>query len=82
MQVGPLANIVVNYAKGNKNVVPVVDEFLKETGLPLNAVFGTLGRTATRCLEAKIVANNALRAFDNLVENFKSRSKHLCALCD
>ncbi len=71
MQVGPLANIVVNYAKGNQNVVPVVDEFLKETGLPLNAVFSTLGRTAARCIEAKIVANNALKAFNNLVENLK-----------
>ena len=29
MQVGPLANIVVNFAKGNKFVVPVVEKFLK-----------------------------------------------------
>lgn len=71
MQVGPLANVVVNYAKGNKNVVPVVDSFFKETGLPLKAVFSTLGRTATRCLEAKIVADNTLKAFNNLVENLK-----------
>lgn len=71
MQVGPLANIVVNYAKGNKNVVPVVDEFLKTSGLPLSAVFSTLGRTATRMIEAKIIANNALKAFNALVENLK-----------
>ncbi|EOH2494701.1 nickel-dependent hydrogenase large subunit, partial [Campylobacter coli] len=30
-----------------------------------------LGRTAARCIEAKIVANNALKAFNNLVENLK-----------
>lgn len=71
MQVGPLANIVVNYAKGNKNVVPVVDEFLKASGLPLGAVFSTLGRTATRMIEAKIIADNALKAFNALVENLK-----------
>ena len=41
-QVGPLANIVINYAKGNKYVVPVVDKFLADTGLPLAAVFSTL----------------------------------------
>ena len=30
-QVGPLANIVVNYAKGNAAVVKVVDKFLKDS---------------------------------------------------
>ncbi|EAK0826003.1 nickel-dependent hydrogenase large subunit [Campylobacter fetus] len=71
MQVGPIANIVINYAKGNKLVVPVVDKFLKDTGLPLSAVFSTLGRTACRMIEATIVANNALKAFNNLIENLK-----------
>ncbi|TKX30242.1 hydrogenase 2 large subunit [Campylobacter sp. MIT 12-5580] len=72
MQVGPLANIAVNYVKGNKYVVPVVDEFLKVTGLPITAVLSTLGRTATRCIEAKVIADNALTAFNNLVENLKT----------
>ena len=71
MQVGPLANIVINYVKGNKKVTKVVDQFLKDTGLPLTAVFSTLGRTATRMLEAKIVADNALEAFHALIENLK-----------
>ncbi len=71
MQVGPLANIVVNYAKNNPYVVPVVDKFLKDTSLPLNAVLSTLGRTACRMIEAKIIANNTLKAFNNLVENLK-----------
>lgn len=70
-QVGPLANIVVNYAKGNETVVKHVDKFLKDSGLPLNAVFSTLGRTATRCIEATVIADNIFRAFDNLIENLK-----------
>ena len=37
MEVGPLACILVSYAKGNKRVVPVVDEFLAKTKLPKNA---------------------------------------------
>ena len=72
MQVGPLANIAVNYVKGNKYVVPVVDGFLKVTGLPITAVLSTLGRTAARCIEAKVVADNTLIAFNNLVENLKT----------
>lgn len=71
MQVGPLANIAVNYAKGNKLVVEAVDKFLKDSGLPISAVLSTLGRTATRCIEASIIANNIHKAFDNLVENLK-----------
>lgn len=71
MQVGPLANIVVNFVKGNQYVVPVVEQFLKDTGLPVSAVLSTLGRTATRMIEAKVVADNALKAFNNLVENLK-----------
>jgi len=71
MQVGPLSNIVINYAKGNKKVTKVVDQFLKDTGLPLKAVFSTLGRTAARMLEAKIVADNGLEAFNSLISNLK-----------
>ncbi|MBP3675640.1 MAG: nickel-dependent hydrogenase large subunit, partial [Campylobacter sp.] len=71
MQVGPIANIVVNYVKGNKNVVPVVDKFLAETGLPVSAVLSTLGRTACRMIEAKIIADNALKALNNLIDNLK-----------
>ena len=71
MQVGPLANIVVNYAKGNPRVVKVVDQFLKETGLPLAAALSTLGRTACRMLETKVIIDNGLQAFNNLIANLK-----------
>ncbi|MDR3347755.1 MAG: nickel-dependent hydrogenase large subunit, partial [Helicobacteraceae bacterium] len=71
MQVGPLANIVVNYAKGNEKVGKVVEGFLKDTGLPVGAVLSTLGRTACRMIEAKVIADNALEAFTNLVTNLK-----------
>ncbi len=71
MEVGPLACILVNYAKGNKRVQKVVDEFLKRTSLPNEILFTTLGRTAARMLQAKIIADHGLRAFDSLIENLK-----------
>jgi quinone-reactive Ni/Fe-hydrogenase large subunit len=71
MQVGPLSNIVVNYAKGNPRVVKVVDQFLKDTGLPLAAALSTLGRAACRMIETKIIADNALETFNSLVNNLK-----------
>lgn len=79
LQVGPLANIVVNYAKKNERVVKVVDQFLKDAGLPLEAVFSTLGRTACRMIEAKVVADNGLIALENLIANIKSGDTETCA---
>lgn len=79
MQVGPLANIAINYAKGNKYIVPIVDEYLSKTGLPVEAILSTLGRTACRMLEAKTIANHGLIAFNNLVENIKSGDEDTCA---
>ena len=71
MEVGPLACIAVNYAKGNEKVKKVVDEFLAQTGLPAKAIFTTLGRTAARMLQTKVIADYGLEAFNNLVENLK-----------
>ncbi|QKF81636.1 nickel-dependent hydrogenase large subunit [Halarcobacter ebronensis] len=71
MEVGPLASVLVSYAKGNKRVVKVVDEFLKETGLPTAALFTTLGRTAARCLQAMAIIDNGLETFTTLIENLK-----------
>jgi len=63
MEVGPLASLLVSYARGNQRIKPVVDDFLKATGLPVAALFTTLGRTAARALQTKIIADNALVAF-------------------
>ncbi|CAD7286959.1 nickel-dependent hydrogenase large subunit [Campylobacter suis] len=78
MQVGPIATIVINYAKGNPKVVKVVDKFLQDSGLGLNAVFSTLGRTATRMLEAKVIVDHGLEAFKSLIENLKT-DQETCA---
>ncbi len=71
MEVGPLASILVGYANGNEKVTKVVGEFLEKTGVPAAALFSTLGRTAARMLQAKLIADNALVAFNNLIENLK-----------
>ncbi|MFW0696984.1 nickel-dependent hydrogenase large subunit, partial [Aliarcobacter butzleri] len=62
MEVGPLACILKSYAKGNKKIDPIVDEFLQKTGLPKNALFTTLVRTAARMLQVKDVAKHELEA--------------------
>lgn len=71
MEVGPLAAILISYVKGNKRVVTIVNEFLGKTGIPTAALFSTLGRTAGRMLQAKLIADHGLTAFSNLIENLK-----------
>ncbi len=71
MEVGPLACLLVGYARGNKIVQNEVNSFLKETGLPVDALFTTLGRTAARALQCNLIAENAIKAFNNLIENLK-----------
>ncbi|ADG93024.1 nickel-dependent hydrogenase large subunit [Arcobacter nitrofigilis DSM 7299] len=71
MEVGPLASVLVSYASGNKRIVKIVDGFLEETGLPTQALFTTLGRTAARALQVKAIIENGLETFDALIENLK-----------
>ncbi len=71
MEVGPLASILVGFVSGNKKVTAVVGDFLAKTGIPAAALFSTLGRTGARMLQAKLIADNALVAFHNLIENLK-----------
>ena len=72
MEVGPLATIVVGLAAKNPYITPVATKFLKDSGLPVEALFSTLGRTAARCIEAVVICDHGKKAFDALVENLKS----------
>jgi quinone-reactive Ni/Fe-hydrogenase large subunit len=71
MEVGPLASVLISYAKGNKKIVKIVDEFLAKANLPKEALFTTLGRTAARALQAKAIIDNGLETFYTLIENLK-----------
>ncbi|PSS74369.1 nickel-dependent hydrogenase large subunit [Shewanella algae] len=72
VEVGPLACLLVNYARGNQIVVDAVNGLLQRTGLPIEALFTTLGRTAARMLQTSIVAKEGLRTFDALLTNIQS----------
>ena len=56
METGPLARMVIAYQAGNQRVRELVDGALKKLGLPLTALFSTMGRTAARGLEAQWAA--------------------------
>ncbi len=71
MEVGPLARMLVSYASGRKDVKEVVDEGLAALGAPVTALFSTLGRTAARGLETRLVARWSLEFLGQLIERVK-----------
>jgi hydrogenase large subunit len=72
MEVGPLARLLVAYASGSQEVKEVVDGTLKQLDVPVAALFSTLGRTAARGLETKLIARWAKEFYDQLLANIKN----------
>jgi len=72
MEVGPLARVLIGYARGREDFKAVVDKALTDLQVPITALFSTLGRTAARGLESVLVAQWALEFFDTLIGNLKN----------
>jgi hydrogenase large subunit len=72
MEVGPLARLLVAYASGRDEVKDVVNGALKQLGVPVAALFSTLGRTAARGLETQLIAGWAQEFYDQLIANLKA----------
>ncbi|HVN71910.1 MAG TPA: nickel-dependent hydrogenase large subunit [Desulfomonilia bacterium] len=80
-EVGPLARMVVGYAQGDERIKPLVDNTLKATGLPATVLFSTLGRTAARLLETKLVADYTETWVNELVANIKAGDTNTWTRC-
>jgi hydrogenase large subunit len=72
MEVGPLARYVVAYARGREDIKDQVDGLLHDLGLPLTALFSTLGRTAARALECSWAAHKMRVVYDDMLANLKA----------
>lgn len=62
VEMGPLARVLALYASGHPQTRELAGLTLKTLGLPLEALFSTLGRTAARAIETKVYAD-LLRTF-------------------
>jgi [NiFe] hydrogenase large subunit len=71
-EVGPLTRVLVAYARGHKDIKPLVDNVLKTLGVDANALFSTLGRTAARGIEALAIGKRVQTWVMELVENIKN----------
>jgi len=69
MEVGPLARMLVGYASGQPQIKQGVDLVLKKLGAGPDVLFSTLGRTAARCIETIILADQLEPWMMELVQN-------------
>ncbi|MEW6448648.1 MAG: nickel-dependent hydrogenase large subunit [Bacillota bacterium] len=69
VEVGPLARMLVAYAAGHERVKYWVDAALAKLGAGPEALFSTLGRTAARCIETVVIAEQLIPWTDELAAN-------------
>lgn len=72
MEVGPLARLVVAYAAGVTEVKDVIHEVLGRFNAPATVLFSTLGRTAARGLETRLIAHWMQEFYDMLLTNIRT----------
>jgi hydrogenase large subunit len=72
VEVGPLARVLLLYAKGHAQTKELVDMTLSKLDLPVTALFSTLGRTAARTLETKIMVDTLQTWYDQLIANIRA----------
>jgi len=72
MEVGPLARFVIGYVKGQDDIKGLVDYALGTLGVPVTALFSTLGRTAARGLECKWAADKLKAEYQKLIASIKA----------
>ena len=71
MEVGPLAQCLVSYVGGNKEIKETVDMCLKKLNAPPTALFSTLGRIAARGIKCLVNAKIAEKWTGELISNIK-----------
>ena len=72
VEVGPLARVLMLYATGHAQTKELVEMTLAKLGLPVRALYSTLGRTAARTLETKILVDAMHGWYDALIANVKA----------
>ncbi len=72
VEVGPLARVLLAYAKGHKGIQASVNSTLKALDVPVGALFSTLGRTAARGLETVVIGDAMGGWINDLVTNIRN----------
>jgi Ni,Fe-hydrogenase I large subunit len=72
VEVGPLSRMLVAYASGHERVQHWVDAALSQLDVGPEVLFSTLGRTAARCVETVVLAEQLIAWTDELAAQIGS----------
>ena len=72
VEVGPLARVLMLYASGHAQTKELVDSTLAKLEVPVTALYSTLGRTAARALETKVIGDAMQGWYDQLIANIRA----------
>ena len=72
VEVGPLARVLMLYASGHAQTKELVDSTLAKLDVPVTALYSTLGRTAARALETKVIGDAMQGWYDQLIANIRA----------
>jgi Ni,Fe-hydrogenase I large subunit len=72
MEVGPLARVLMLHARGHEQTQELVGMTLRTLDIPVQGLFSTLGRTAARTLETKIIVDAMSGWYNQLIANIKA----------
>jgi hydrogenase large subunit len=72
MEVGPLARVLMLHASGHEQTRELVGMTLSTLKLPVEGLYSTLGRTAARTLETRIIADQMSGWYRQLIANIKA----------
>lgn len=72
VEVGPLARVLMLYATGHEQTRELTRMALAKLDLPMQALYSTLGRTAARTLETKVIVEQMNGWYNQLMANIKA----------
>ena len=70
-EVGPLSRTLALYARDMYGTREIVDKYLKDLGLPFEAMFSTMGRTLARGIETHLYVHKMKEWYNQLISNIK-----------
>ncbi len=71
MEVGPLARMIIGYSKNSPIIRPYMERFMKTSKMELIDFSTTIGRNASRAVEAQICCDYLFDIMSDLIENVK-----------
>lgn len=72
MEVGPLARVLMMYARRSDSVRNHVDRGLRDLDLPFSAMYSTMGRIFAQSVDAQVIADQQQVWFNQLTANIAS----------